>query len=179
VDTTIDRWLVQEQGWAKTHVYKARKKSRKQQLKNKPTHKKRTQQEQKKKAKIFQQLNMDGENIDAQDGEAFGDVIKMLKPPETTRVISQNVNGVPEYPIHSKSRKIVDQVCGKDSDAWLLQELGLCWPKVDKTGQWAERTRKSGVRSNANLQFYSTELDKSEAIQAGGVAVITTNDLTP
>jgi hypothetical protein len=69
----------------------------------------------------------------------------------------------------------VDQVCGKDSDAWLLQEIGLCWPKVDETGRWAE----SGVRSNSNLQYNSTELDKSKAIQAGGVAVITTNDLMP
>jgi hypothetical protein len=179
---TLDGWLVRNKGWAKTRVYKARKKNIKQTIKNKTkqssqthqtSYKYKSQRGKKTKEKIFQQLDLDGNNIDDQDGEAFADLMKE-KAPKTRGIKSQNINGVPEHPFHFKSRP-----SDPDTDGWLLQETGLCWIKVGETGQWKERTRKSGIQLNSNFKFNSTELERSEALQAGGVAVITTNSLTP
>ena len=182
--TTLDGWLVRNEGWAKTRVYKARKKINKQTL-NKQTNqqsrinRKPSKHKNKNKTKNYQQLNMSGENMDEQDGEAFGDTMRK-KSPDTIRVISQNINSIPENPFHFKSRQIVNQVGSHDADAWLFQETGLNWKKIDEASQWTERTRTTGLRLNSNFQFNSTEMDRSEALQAGGVAVITTcSTLTP
>ena len=88
----------------------------------------------------FQQLNLQGDNIDEQDGEDFADTMT-TKGPDKIRVISQNVNSVPEQARKVKSKKIVHQVCsGNKADIWMLQEIGLCWDKVHKSDQWSERT---------------------------------------
>ena len=91
------------------------------------------------------------------------------KGPDTIRIISQNINAMPEDSRQVKSKQIVYQVCnGLEADAWMLQELGLCWPKVHESSQWAERVRSQNVRLNSNLQYNKTEMDRSESKQAMG-----------
>jgi hypothetical protein len=91
----------------------------------------------------------------------------------------QNINGIPEQPTTSKSRQIADQISNSGADAWMIQETGLCWAKVDDLGQWQERTRTHGTRLNSNFQYNKTEIERTEVLQAGGIAVITTTALTP
>jgi hypothetical protein len=133
-ETTLGRWLLREEGWAKTHAYKKRKKKTKIKFIRKNSYTYKSQRETTKKTRIFQQLDMEGNNIDEQDGEAFADKMKK-KGPETIRIKSQNIKGVPEHPIHFKSRQIVNNICDQDTDGWLVQETGLCWKKVGETGQ--------------------------------------------
>jgi hypothetical protein len=159
----------QSEGWELIHNWKYRKKKKKTKTKLKKTIEPTT---------IYQQLDLRGENIDETDGEAFGDLCGK-KAIETVRITSQNINGIPEQRTHYRSREITSVISQGTSDAWLIQEPGLCWPKVDETNQWSERTKKKGTRWNSNFGFNRTELERSEAKQAGGSAIITTNELTP
>jgi hypothetical protein len=99
----MGRWLVREEGWAKTRAYKARKKNNntitatnhnsnitQQQATND-----QNQQELGSYTRQFQQLNLHGDNIDEQDGEDFADTMTK-KGPHTIRIISQNINAMPD-----------------------------------------------------------------------------------
>ena len=130
----MGRWLVREEGWAKTRAYKTRKKNNNttqltdhnynQIQQNEPNE--QNQPELGSHTRLFQQLNLRGDNIDEQDGEDFADIMTK-KGPDTIRIISQNINAMPEDHMQVKSKKIVHQVCGgMEADAWMLQEIGLC-----------------------------------------------------
>jgi hypothetical protein len=179
----MGKWLAQGSGWGQTHSFKSRKKETENNIRNKEARQRKQQsqqqqQQQQQQQRTFHQLDLSGENIDLQDGEAFGDTMTK-KGPGILRFISQNWNGIPESSYNDKSSQIVNQICSRDADGWMGQETGLCWYKVEEKNQWRERTRQKGIRLNSNFQFNTTELERTEAIQAGGVAVIITNDLTP
>ena len=54
----------------------------------------------------------------------------------------------------------MNQICrGLEADAWMIQEVGLCWDKVQDSRQWTERTQGQNDRLNLNLQYNQTELD--------------------
>jgi hypothetical protein len=127
---------------------------------------------------IYQQLDLQGKNIDEVDGKAFRDSCGK-KTPDTVQVTSQNINGIPEQQTHYKSRQITSIITQGSSDAWLIQESGLCSPKADETNQWSKQTKKKGAYLNSNFGFNRTELERSEALQTGGAGIVTTNKLTP
>ena len=93
--------------------------------------------------------------------------------------MSQNIGCLPTNPPHYKSKEIINQVCTSDTDAWLIQEVGLCWTKMEDSAQWSERTQRTGNRLHSNFAYNKTELRRSKVMQAGGVAVITTSVLIP
>jgi hypothetical protein len=94
-------------------------------------------------------------------------------------VISQNINGLPEQQTNYKSCQITSIISQRDREAWLIQEPGLCWPKLEETNQWLERVKQRGSCLYLNFGFNKTKFDRSKALQAGGTAIITTNNLIP
>jgi hypothetical protein len=168
-------WLTNGEGWKRLQVFKAKKKHNNNTTQIKDSTKKTRRS---KRTRQYQQLDLKGENIEKTDGEAFGDQMRD-KGKDTIRIISQNIGCMPEKASHEKSRKIVEQVRQSGADAWLFQEVGLCWAKVDESNQWTERTKNKGMRMHANFGYNKTELQQSKPIQAGGVAVIATDGLPP
>ena len=89
----MGRWLVQEEGWAKSRAYKARKKTNYTARKkannhtattehsdNQQQHNEHKQQESGSHEQLFQQLNIQGENLDKHDGKDFGDTMTKKGP---------------------------------------------------------------------------------------------------
>jgi hypothetical protein len=91
--TIMGRWLVQEEAWAKTRAYKARKKNNNSNQNNQsnlnhPNQNNQNIQNQQQQpeagshTRALQQLNLKGDNIDEQDGEDFADTMT-TKGPDT------------------------------------------------------------------------------------------------
>jgi hypothetical protein len=158
----LDKRLARDESWSRTHVYKSRKKSTTQKT---PT-------------KNYQQTDLHGDNIDAIDGEAFGDTFGE-KAKKTVRIMSQNINGLPAHRSHYKSQQIMKTICTGSADLWMIQEVGLCWPLINEADQWNVRTRIKGARIHSSLGYNKKEIEISEPLQAGGVGVIATNIMTP
>jgi hypothetical protein len=136
-------WLTNDEGWRRLQVFKAKnnntpKKTANQRKKQKPSNKpinNNTEQQTNTSTNnqttsytpvaTFQQLNLQVENIDQNDGEAFGDKMGN-KDEDTVRIISQNIGCLQENTRNNKSKQIINQVCNWGADVWLLQEVGIC-----------------------------------------------------
>jgi hypothetical protein len=73
--------------------------------------------------------------------------------------MSQNINGIPATGFHYKSQEINNLLCQGKADAWMLQETGICWAKVNETHQWAERVKTKGSRLPLNFGYNKTNLN--------------------
>jgi hypothetical protein len=84
--TIMGRWLVQEEAWAKTRAYKARKKNNNSKQNNQSnlnyTNQNNQNIQNQQQPRALQQLNLKGVNIDEQDGEDFADTMT-TKGPDT------------------------------------------------------------------------------------------------
>jgi hypothetical protein len=99
------------------------------------------------------------------------------KSTNTFRVIQQNIKLVPENPKSSKNKQISNVISNREADLYLLQEIGLCWQKLPTASQWSERIY-SNHSIHLNLAYNNAEVQITDNVQFGGVAVITTNEAT-
>jgi hypothetical protein len=58
-----------------------------------------------------------------------------------------------------------------------MNEVGLNWNTVSADNQWAERITGKLSGSRAVFAHNTTELDKTDTIQYGGVGIVATEEL--
>jgi hypothetical protein len=119
---------------------------------------------------------MNGINITQRDAEAFGDTIK-TKLGNTVRVGLQNMQLLPESAKHYKSRQSVDHIKKGEFDLWLMNEVGLCWPKLEAGDQWFERVLGKLYDSYAIFAHNNQELDSTDRLQYGGVGLVASSEM--
>jgi hypothetical protein len=120
---------------------------------------------------------MKGANLDFEDAESFGDV-QQAKRDNILRVGFQNIHNLPEDCRTSKSRQLVDYVVQKDYDCFMMAEIGLNWTKISANDRWFERISGKFRTSRSVFAHNVTELHQSKVLQPGGVALMSTDDIT-
>ena len=98
-------------------------------------------------------------------------------PKETIRIHSHNVDNLSLYATNVTNQLIINEEKKQDADIHLWQEIGLCWPKVDKYDSWQSRTKGLGFHSN--LTCNTTELEHSLSYQSGGIGVVLSHIMAP
>ena len=93
-------------------------------------------------AATFSQTDLHGTDIDALDGEEYGDIMEPKKEC-TLRLMLQNINCLPADSRDTKSRKLIQTIAHKQIDIAMMTEVGLFWRLVPTKDKWYERTRQS------------------------------------
>jgi hypothetical protein len=155
--------------WGNTTPRSESTKAKKKRLKGEAQNKRKTKK--KEQQKQYEQLNIEGDNQQRHDAEAFADIMQS-KPPETTRIGFQNIQLLPENSKHYKSRQLINHIAQAEIDGFLLNEAGLNWNAVEPGDQWAERTFGKLMGSQGTFAHNSTELGTTETIQYGGVGIV-------
>jgi hypothetical protein len=125
----------------------------------------------KKKHSQYNQFDINGNNLTLQDAEAFGN-IKKTKGDNTIRIGLQNMQLLPENAKHYKSRQTIDYIQQGEYDAFLMTELGLCWPKLAASDQWFARVLGKLQDSMATFAYNDQEMSITKYIQYGGVGIV-------
>lgn len=110
------------------------------------------------------------------DAEAFADPMGR-KPSQTFRIGFQNINLLPTSARHYKSRQLANHIREGDYDIWMMNEIGLYWPKIDPPDQWEERIFGSLQDSTAVFAYNAQEPSVSEPIQYGGTGMVGTAEI--
>ena len=84
-------------------------------------------------------MNLHNQNIDQLDAEEFGDLMLFPVPETTLRVVSHNVNNLPENAKDTKSRKLIEFIRSSQASVFCAQEIGLYMNKLEDKNQWFER----------------------------------------
>jgi hypothetical protein len=122
--------------------------------------------------KEYEQLSMQGRNITRSDAEAYGDKMNKI-----VRIGLQNMQLLPENSKHYKSRQSIDHIKQGEYDVWLMNEVGLCWPKLAAVDQWFERILGKLNDSHSLFAHNNQELELSSTIQYGGVGVVSSSEI--
>ncbi len=107
-------------------------------------HNEKTQKQRRKKREKetnrpkLQQTTLSGEKLNDKDNEYYGDEMK-AKEENTFRVVSQNVQLLPEAATSSRSRRAVNTISKTEADVFLMAETKLFWPKVANKNKWFKR----------------------------------------
>ena len=158
--------------WGTPLSRKESKKAKKKRLRGVSGNKKRI----KKRNKAYEQLSLQGCNITLRDAEAYGD--KMLtKRENTVRVGLQNMQLLPESAKHYKSRQSIDHIHQGEYDLWLMNEIGLYWPKLDAGDQWFERVLGKLHDSYSIFAHNNQEHESTDKIQYGGVGLVASSEI--
>ena len=70
------------------------------------------------------------QNLTNQDVKEFGDKMTFPKPNTTFRIVSQNLNNIPESAKTEKSQQIIDFIRRLEASIFAMQEIGLCHCKL-------------------------------------------------
>jgi hypothetical protein len=138
-------------------------------------HPAKQQQNRNPTAPLLYQTNLTGKLIKRNDLEAFGDNL-LRKPAHTFRIMLQNINNMSSSAHHYASRQIVDCITKHKLDAYLMTEVGLCWPKLSEYDQWSERTLRKVQHHKSIFGFNTTQLEHSKRLQPGGVGICATDE---
>ena len=161
------------------HGNNIRKESKKARRRRLITQSKTPRRKKKKKNDIIKELYQshftETGGVIYNDAEAFGD--KMTKKyPCTIRCGMQNINMLPESSRHYKSRQLINLIREGEYDVFLMNEVGLCWNKLDPSDQWSERTR--GLPdSTAIFAHNALETQVTDKLQYGGVGIVATGEV--
>lgn len=123
----------------------------------------------------YNQTTLSGENLDRQDNEVFGDSIQP-KEENNFRVVSQNIQKLPEDAKSTRSRKVVNTISNTEADVFLMSEPSLYWPKVTNENQWFERIIGKFRSHRALFGCNATESGRTGLLQYGGVGLIATDE---
>ena len=88
----------------------------------------------------FTQQTLLGENLEKEDAESFGDLLRE-KEVKIFRVGLQNIQNLPERHNTDKSKTLFNYIKQNEFDIFLTTEVGLDWRVVDIENQLFERTR--------------------------------------
>ena len=120
----------------------------------------------------LQQTTLFGKNLEKADLEVFGDSLK-AKESNNFRVISQNIQKLPESACTERSRRVTSTISSTEADVLLMNEVSLYWPKVGITDKWFERVIGK-FRAHRALFGYNTNehndtdlfnMEESESLQ--------------
>ena len=125
--------------------------------------------------KRFQQTTLFGGNQTKADVEIYGDKLQ-TKEDNTFRVVSQNVQTLPADARSERSRRVVNTIVSTEADVFLMNEVKLYWPKVEKQNKWFERVIGRFRAHRALFGCNTTEHDKTGLQQFGGVGLIATDE---
>ena len=91
----------------------------------------------------------------------------------STRVLFQNVQGLPQSPGHEKHDKLKKWIRKDDIDIVLLAELNLFWPAVTLGHHWRDRVRSLATNGFSSDSAWNTQEERSghSSVQAGGTAL--------
>ena len=124
------------------------------------------------------QLTLAGTVVEHDDLKEYGHPYNStLSTANTFRIHSQNIQNIPVEAYKLKSQSIAKELKKKLADAYMWQEVGLCWSKVSKNDTWKSRTQRLHLHSN--FAYNNTDINNSVPYQPGGVGVILTNTLSP
>ena len=84
---------------------------------------------------------------------------------------------MPQYATYIKNRSIINELKTKTADIHIWQEIGVCWPNVDKIDIWRSRTK--GLEIHSNLMCNTTEISISTPYQSGGMGVVLSQTMAP
>jgi len=126
-------------------------------------------------SKSFQQTTLSGGNQTKANVEVYGDILQH-KEENTFRVVSQNVQTLPVDARSERSRKVVNTIIDTESDVFLMNEVKLYWPKVEKENKWFERVIGRFRAHRALFGCNTTEHDRTGLQQFGGVGLIATDE---
>ena len=125
--------------------------------------------------KSFQQTTLSGGNQTKADLEVYGDKLQ-TKEDNIFRVVAQNVQTLSIDARSERSRRVVNTIVSTESDVFLMNEVKLYWPKVEKQNKWFERVIGRFRAHRALFGCNTTEHDKTGLQQFGGVGLIATDE---
>ena len=123
------------------------------------------------------QYDLHQRNITTQDVEEFGDKMTLPKPDTTFRIVSQNLNNIPESAKTEKSRQIIDFIRKSEASIFAMQEIGLCHSKLPPENQWHERVYGRLQATSSIFGYNRNELHMTDRLQPGGVGLLATDDV--
>lgn len=103
-------------------------------------------------------------------GDDFGDRFS-IRSAHATRIVFQNVNGLPELANDHKQRQLTGWLREARVDVALLAELNLFWPAVKEGNKWTDRARevnKRGHYSSVAFNSFGGLCSNSLYLQYGG-----------
>ena len=127
--------------------------------------------------RLFQQLDLHQRNLTIEDGETYGDEMQD-KQEHTIRICLKNFNNIRKNHKIYKTRKTPEFITQKKIDVMMMNEVGLCWPKLADEDQWFARIQGKFRASASTFAHNTTELEKTEKLQHGGVGIVITEDDT-
>jgi hypothetical protein len=127
--------------------------------------------------RAYQQRTVLGKNLELKDVEEFGDPLQ-AKLDDVLRIGLHNLANLSQDGRTSKSRQLIHFILHKSFDIFLMTEIGLCWTKVSNGNQWHERILGKFRSCRSVFAYNKTELQRSKALQPGGVGIIATDEVT-
>jgi endonuclease/exonuclease/phosphatase family metal-dependent hydrolase len=123
----------------------------------------------------LQQTTLFGKNLEKADLEVFGDSLK-AKESNNFRVISQNIQKLPESACTERSRRVTSTISSTEADVLLMNEVSLYWPKVGITDKWFERVIGKFRAHRALFGYNTNEHNDTETLQYGGVGIVAVDE---
>jgi hypothetical protein len=84
---------------------------------------------------------------------------------------------LPENSKHYKSRQSIDHIKQGEYDVWIMNELGLCWPKLAAVDQWFECVLGKLNDSHSIFAHNTQELEVTDTVQYGGVGLVSSSEV--
>ena len=113
-----------------THLHIESKQARRRRLKLTVKVPRRKTKKKPTSVKTLLQSHFVESSLSIKDAEAFADPMGR-KPSQTFRIGFQNINLLPTSARHYKSRQLANHIREADYDIWMMNEIGLYWPKID------------------------------------------------
>ena len=111
-------------------------------------------------------------------GDGFGDAYE-IRASGSTRVVFQNVNGIPYLATNSKQSQIQDWLKSEQVGIALLAETNTHWPSLPEGHGWNDRMREVGKKGYFTSVANNRHQSRSGAtsfFQQGGTAVSVLNE---
>jgi hypothetical protein len=125
--------------------------------------------------KRLQQTTLLGVNQEKADVEEFGDKFQP-KEDNTFRVVVQNIQTLSPEARTERSRRLVNTISTTEADVFLMSEVKLYWPLVEKQNKWFERVIGKFRAHRALFGCNKTEHDRTAIQQYGGVGLVAVDE---